>query len=57
MVDRISFEVGCDYHQGRFWGTLTDNVLSTENDIVLNRGKFVFSFGFAVLFGKVKEND
>jgi len=57
MVDRISFEVGCDYHQGRFWGTLTDNVLETEQDIILNRGKFVFSFGFVVLFGKVKEND
>lgn len=57
MVDRISFEVGCDYHQGRFWGTLSDKVLSTDKDIVLDRSKFVFSFGFVVLFGKIKENE
>jgi hypothetical protein len=57
IADIITFEVGCDIHQGRFWGTLNDNVFDTEQDIVLNRSKFIFTFGFAVLFGKLQEND
>ena len=57
IADRIIFEVGVDYHRGRFWGTLTDNILAVDQDIILNRGKFVFSFGFAVLFGKLKEDE
>ncbi|MCK5464170.1 MAG: hypothetical protein KAI95_14180 [Bacteroidales bacterium] len=57
MADIITFEVGCDFHQGRFWGTLTDNALGTEQDLVLNRSKFAFTFGFTVLFGKLKEDD
>ncbi len=57
IADIITFEVGCDIHQGRFWGTLSDNVLDTEQDILLKRSKFIFTFGFAVLFGKLQEND
>ena len=57
IADIITFEVGCDYHYGRFWGTLRDNTLATEQNIVVNRSKFLFSFGFAVLFGKLKEDD
>ncbi len=57
IADIITFEVGCDIYQGRYWGTLSDNVLNTEEDIVLNRSKFIFTFGFAVLFGKLQKND
>ena len=57
MADRVVFDVGCDFLRGRFWGTQTDNNLGLSHDIVLDRGKFLFSFGFSVLFGKVREDE
>jgi len=57
IADRISFEVGCDYNKARFWGTLRDNVLVTKHDITFDRSEYLFSFGFTILFGKLKGDE
>jgi hypothetical protein len=57
MGDRVSFDVGCEYNQARYWGRYTDHTLNLEQDIVLNRGEFVFSFGFNVLFERLRRDD
>ena len=54
IADRISFEVGFDYNKARFWGTLSDNVMATKNDIIFDRSEYLFSFGITILFGKMK---
>jgi len=55
--DRISFDVGFEYNQARYWGGIKDNILGVQQDIVLDRGGFVFSFGFNVLFERLKKDD
>lgn len=57
MGDRVSFDVGCEYNQARYWGKYYDHTLTVEQDIVLNRGEFVFSFGFNVLFERLRRDD
>jgi len=57
MGDRASFDVGFEYNQARYWGVISDNSLSQKHDIVLDRGGFVFSFGFNVLFKRLKQHD
>lgn len=57
MTDRIAFEVGCDYNQARYWGSLTDFIGEEKRDITLNRGELVFTFGFTIFFRKMKADD
>ncbi len=57
MGDRVSFDVGFEYSQARYWGVISDNSLDQQHDIVLDRGGFVFSFGFNVLFKRLKQDD
>ena len=57
MGDRVSFDVGFEYNQARYWGVVTDNTLATSEDIVLDRSGFIFSFGFHVLFERLKKDD
>jgi len=57
MGDRVAFDVGFEYNQARYWGVVNDNVLDVQQDIVLDRGGFVFSFGFNVLFKRLKQDD
>jgi hypothetical protein len=57
MGDRVSFDVGFEYNQARYWGVISDNSLDQQHDIVLDRGGFVFSFGFNVLFKRLKQDD
>ena len=57
MSDRVSFDVGFEYNQARYWGVISDNSLSQKHEIVLDRGGFVFSFGFNVLFKRLKQHD
>lgn len=56
MGDRVSFDVGFEYSQARYWGTVSDNSLGTFEDIVIDRSGFVFSFGFSVLFERLKKD-
>jgi hypothetical protein len=55
--DRVSFDVGFEYNQARYWGEIINNSTEERNDIVLDRGGFVFSFGFNVLFERLKKDD
>ncbi len=55
--DRVSFDVGFEYNQARYWGVFRNNTIAQKDDIVLDRGGFVFSFGFNVLFERLKRND
>jgi hypothetical protein len=55
ISDIVSFEVGVDFHEGQYWGEITDNIGYEVNDIIVNMSDFKFSFGFAVLFGKIKD--
>lgn len=55
--DRISFDVGCEYNQARYWGTFTDQNLNSKQDVALNRGEFLFSFSFNVLFERLRKDD
>ena len=57
MGDRVAFDVAFDYNLSRYWGVLRDNVLEVQQDIVLDRGGFVFSFGFNILFNQLKQDD
>jgi len=57
MGDRVAFDVAFDYNLSRYWGILKDNNLNVQQDIVLDRGGFVFSFGFYVLFNRLKQDD
>jgi hypothetical protein len=57
MNDRVSFDVGFEYSQSRYWGKISNNSTNETNDIVLDRGGFVFSFGFNVLFERLKKDD
>lgn len=57
MGDRVSFDVGFEYNQARYWGIIRDNTLGTSEDIVIDRSGFVFSFGFQVLFERLKKDD
>jgi hypothetical protein len=57
MNDRVSFDVGFEYNQSRYWGVINNNITEESNDIVLDRGGFVFSFGFNVLFERLKKDD
>ena len=57
MGDRVSFDVGFEYNQARYWGVIHNNSISQTQDIVLDRGGFVFSFGFNVLFKRLKKHD
>jgi hypothetical protein len=57
LGDRMSFDVGCEYNQARLWGYYLDRNLGVEQDVVLNRGEFVFSFGFNVLFERLRTDD
>ena len=57
MGDRVAFDVGFEYNQARYWGGITDNILNIQQDIVLDRGGFVFSFGFHILFKRLKQDD
>jgi hypothetical protein len=54
--DRVSFDVGFEYNQARYWGVIRDNVFDSKQDVVLDRGGFVFSFGFNVLFKRLKQD-
>lgn len=56
MGDRVSFDVGFEYSQARYWGTVSDNSLGTFEDVVIDRSGFVFSFGFSVLFERLKKD-
>ena len=55
--DRVSFDVGFEYNQARYWGVVKDNTLGTSEDIVIDRSGFIFSFGFQVLFERLKKHD
>jgi hypothetical protein len=57
MGDRVSFDVGFEYNQARYWGVISNNTIDQKDDIVLDRGGFVFSFGFNVLFERLKKDD
>ena len=57
MGDRVAFDVGFVYNQARYWGVLQDNILGVQEDVVLDRGGFAFSFGFNILFNKLKQDD
>ena len=57
MNDRVSFDVGFEYNQARYWGVITNHSIGESIDIVLDRGGFVFSFGFNVLFERLKKDD
>jgi hypothetical protein len=57
MARRVTFEVTNEYSMARYWGVLNDHVLDSDSDIVLNFSGLRFSFGFTVLFGKLKENE
>ena len=53
LNDRVSFDVGFEYNQARYWGIINNHTTEERNDIVLDRGGFVFSFGFNVLFERL----
>lgn len=57
MASRVAFDVSCKYTLSRYWGALSDFVANEENDIILDFRGFNFSFGFRVLFGKIKQDD
>ena len=57
MGDRVSFDVGFEYNQARYWGVISDNSIDHQQDIIIDRGGFVFSFGFNVLFERLKRDD
>lgn len=57
MGDLVSFDVGFEYNQARYWGVVRDNTLDTSEDIVIDRSGFIFSFGFQVLFERLKRDD
>jgi len=57
MGDIISFDVGFEYNQARYWGVISDNSIDQKQDIIIDRGGFVFSFGFNVLFKRLKRHD
>jgi hypothetical protein len=57
MGDRVSFDVGFEYNQARYWGVISNNAINQNDDIVLDRGGCVFSFGFNVLFERLKKDD
>ncbi len=57
MNDRVSFDVGFEYNQARYWGAINNNITEESDDIVLDRGGFVFSFGFNVLFERLRKDD
>ena len=57
MGDRVSFDVGFEYNQARYWGEITNHSTEERHDIVLDRGGFVFSFGFNVIFERLKRDD
>lgn len=55
ISDVVSFEVGVDFTEGNYWGEISDNLTNDVNDITVDLSEFSFSFGFAVLFGKIKD--
>jgi len=57
MAKRVTFEVTSEYSMARYWGRLSDHELDSESDITLSQSGLRFSFGFTVLFGKLKENE
>jgi len=57
MGDRVSFDVGFEYNQARYWGVISDNSIDHQQDIIIDRGGFIFSFGFNVLFERLKKDD
>jgi hypothetical protein len=57
LGDRVSFDVGCEYNHARYWGMYTDHALNVTQDVALNRGEFVFNFGFNVLFERLRRDD
>ena len=57
LGDRVSFDVGCEYNQALYWGVYSNHTLGSEQDVKLNRGEFVFTFGFNVLFERLRRDD
>jgi hypothetical protein len=57
MARRVAFDVSCKYTLSRYWGTMSDFELNVEDDIILDFRGLNFTFGFNVLFGKIKQDD
>lgn len=57
MGDRVSFDVGFEYNRSRYWGEAQDNTLGTSEDLIIERSGFIFSFGFQVIFERLKKDE
>lgn len=54
MNDRACFEVGCIYGHSRLWGTYENLITREVHPTVLNHGSMAFTFGFSILFERLK---
>ena len=57
IADRVAFEVGFDYLYSYFDGELIDLRNGYKQEITFKRQNYQFSFGFILLFGKLKQNE
>jgi hypothetical protein len=57
MARRVAFDVSCKYSFSHYWGTMSDFELDLEDDIILDLRGLNFTFGFNVLFGKIKQDE
>lgn len=55
IADKVTFEVGFDYMFSRFVGELIDLRNDNSQEVTFNRQNYQFSFGFNLLFGKMKK--
>jgi hypothetical protein len=54
IADKISFEIGFDYLLASFKGEFHDNFLGTKEDVSFIRHDYRFSFGFNLLFDRLR---
>lgn len=54
IADKIAFEIGFEYLLAYFRGNFYDNLLGTKQAVNFNRKDYRFSFGFNLLFDRLK---
>lgn len=55
IADKVAFEIGFDYMLAHFKGEFHDNHLGTKENVTFNRHDYRFSFGFSILFNRLKD--